>query len=322
MNVEQLREARKGASVAYMKFTRKAKEIEDTSKMLFCFVEGEDSKYYSVRVDLICKELESEFFKCNGKREVLKAYHIIQEHDEYKKHQLAYFVDRDFDETIRNRYGNEIYETPCYSIENLYTTMEAFKKIIEHEFKLSEKDNDYEKCLELFKERQKKFHEEMRLLNAWIAYNKELYNKFEDNSLKLNLNNLRLKNLVVIKLEKVDSKYDVEELQEKYSDLEYFNREDLNESLEDFKGINAQKWFRGKFEIEFLRIFVAKLSEEISSNDQEYFSTRKRVSLNLTKRNIISELSQYATTPNCLIDYLSRFNSSDESDLDNDSLSA
>jgi len=70
------------------------------------------------------------------------------------------------------------------------------------------------------------------------------------------------------------------------------------------KGNIRQKSFRGKFEIEFLFAFLQKLMSEANQGNYPYFTRRVKVVLFLTKRTIISDLSQYADTPNCLYNYI------------------
>lgn len=318
MNVKEMRQARKRAPVAYLDFTRQCNNLDDLHNKLFCFVEGEDSKYYSVRVSLICYDLDYEFFECNGKSEVLRLYEMINEHKEYDKHKKAYFVDKDFDESITDEFNGEIYETPCYSIENLYTTKESYKEILKSEFKISDSDDGYEDymmCVNIFKDRQQEFHDAMRVINAWIIRQKEIYEENGNNKDKININNLSINDLVKIKLDRVEKRYNIRDLHSKMCNSDSFSIKEIKNRSESLREINPQKYFRGKFEIEFLRKILTKLRDDSSKKNPNYFSKKRNIKLNLSKNNIISELSQYASTPKCLVKYLKRFCSSLDKEL-------
>jgi len=149
MEIEKLRESRNNAIVIFIKFTR-LKSKHNSS--LFCCFEGDDSKYYGSRIENIVQFNPDELhpFSCGGKEEVLKFYRMINKNNDYKEVKIAYFVDKDFDESIIGLYNNKIYETPCYSIENLYTTTSAFKRILKSEFNFNESEPDRMSQKQLF----------------------------------------------------------------------------------------------------------------------------------------------------------------------------
>jgi len=66
-----------------------------------------------------------------------------------------------------------------------------------------------------------------------------------------------------------------------------------------------EELLRGKQQLEFLRVFLTHLREERSKKNNTTFSKKTPIKLQLSKANTLSELSQYAVTPNCLIAYLS-----------------
>ncbi len=82
-------------------------------------------------------------------------------------------IERDFDTSIRAEGINEIYETPCHYIENFYTLASSFQHILKSEVKIYESDNYFDICDQLYRERQKEFHEKIEFLNAWIACQKD-----------------------------------------------------------------------------------------------------------------------------------------------------
>ena len=114
MTLEQMRAKRGISEVLFKKFTE-AHEYFETHA--FCFYEGEDGKYYNARV--------ARYWGSNvitqvagKKKEVLKVMQKIQSDPLYTNVCTMFFIDRDYDESLANT-NNDLFETPCYSIENL-----------------------------------------------------------------------------------------------------------------------------------------------------------------------------------------------------------
>ncbi len=296
MDIHKMRANRDTAPVKFIEFMRLYKHSKDS---FFCIVEGEDGKYYDIRIRHYCRNNNYHFLVSGGKEEVIRLHSMITGKEEYKNAKTMYFVDKDFDDVLNI---SLIYETPCYSIENLYTTLDAFSRILKNEFGLNKLDADYEKCFDLFLERQNEFHECVKLLNAWIACQRDLSNKGICS--RLNLNNININNFVDIELDKVVSKYDVNVIHKILPDAIKIESDVLEEKIKYIEKMDTQKYFRGKFEIEFMRIFLEKLKQDRCCKTPKYFTKRKRIRLNLSRSNIISELSQYAETPACLCSYL------------------
>jgi hypothetical protein len=281
----------------YHRFLLKYPKYKDQP---ICFVEGEDEAYYGLRVKMHCENKEPYFIRCNGKRGVIQTFNKIQSTNKYNTSKLLYFVDRDFDKLMNNPL---IYETPCYSIENLYTTLDTYIRILRNKFNITEDDEEFETCVSLFKERQKEFHDCILLLNCWIICIKE---QIEQTNAKdgPRISSLKLNDFVVVNLNSVRAIYDLKKIEEKFSGKYTVPKEIIDSKIKELQNINSQQFFRGKFEIEFLRKFLMKLQEELASPRQGYFSKPKSVSGNFD--DIVSGFAQYADTPSCLIEYIKR----------------
>lgn len=109
-----------------------------SSQKMFLFFEGtDDFKYYCPRISILCNEKEYKKYDCNGKQNVLRIYDMITNQTQKDSKTIKmFFVDKDFDDN--SNIDNEIYVTPTYSIENLYFTDIAIKKMILAEMGLSE----------------------------------------------------------------------------------------------------------------------------------------------------------------------------------------
>ncbi len=291
--------------VKYLEFTR---IFSKKPKAAICFFEGEDIKYYGIRIQNFSNKCEWFPIECKGKKDVLDLYHSIRQHIEYKKANVLFFIDKDFDEpiNIKNKY---IYETPCYSIENFYVTVACFSRILESEFKLTEfcdSSECYFNCMKNFISRQKQFHRSVKYLNSWI----KTHRKNKSGSLKskkLNLNNVSINNLVTISLNGITKKYKNKNLSTLFESTLKLSNEEINIARDSFDNNNLAYEFRGKYEAEFMRIFLIKLSEDRNNAKPKFFREKGNVKLNISAKNFLSDLSQYAETPDCLIIFLKRF---------------
>jgi len=77
-----------------------------------------------------------------------------------------------------------------------------------------------------------------------------------------------------------------------------------NEADNSFKTKDLSLYFRGKQQLDFFRLFLMKLKEDKVSDNPTFFASKGRVMISLSKDNCISELSQYAETPDCLLSFL------------------
>ena len=152
--MEQMRAKRNVAEAVFKKFTE-AKDKFDT--YAFCFFEGEDGKYYNSRIE---KYWGGNFIPlvAGNKKEVLKVMRMIKASPLYNTVCTMFFVDRDYDKSLKGT-DKDLFETPCYSIENLYAQETTFCRILQAEFGLSIIDSDYCKCLETYRARLAEFNQ-------------------------------------------------------------------------------------------------------------------------------------------------------------------
>lgn len=302
--VENLRVARGRAAVMFHEFVL-MKDVHE--KTLFCCFEGQDSKYYGFRIETYSGyEIQNtHYFDCGGKDQVIRFHDLINKDQTYQNIRIAYFVDLDFDESIKGKCTPEIYETPCYSVENFYTTKDCFQRILAHEFGLNISDDDYKTCLTIFEDRQREFHGAILLLNAWVACQRELYNQGQ--SQRADLANINLKEFVSINLEKVEAIYNLTDIERVYPAVPKIAQEKLESKKKYLLSKGCQKYFRGKFEIEFLRKMILCLKEEFGSGSFEMFTKKLKIHLAVSQKNILSELSQYADTTECCKQYIQKF---------------
>ncbi|MFZ0829228.1 MAG: DUF4435 domain-containing protein [Verrucomicrobiia bacterium] len=164
-----LRNSREDKAVKFLEFIRLHSKDR---QQLCCFFEGDDAKYYSVRIATILPKRNWSPINCRGKEQTLDLYALLSSHPEYSKAPVAFFVDRDFDPPLPYETRKRVYETPCYSIEKFYTTLNCFEQILKSEFGITDgigENNPLQNCCSLYQATQKLFHDAVTELNAWIT---------------------------------------------------------------------------------------------------------------------------------------------------------
>jgi hypothetical protein len=288
--VEELRVARQKANAVYLKFTESKEKF---SNYAFCFFEGEDAKYYNFRIK---KYFEGNFltYPVGNKKEVLKLMNKIEKDSLYDNVVKMFFIDNDFDKSLKGTAQN-LYETPCYSIENLYVQEECFRDIIQSEFGINQTHEDYQKCIKDFDERFKEFMSEVEEFNALALLRRKKSNSNSD----VKFGDIKTTNLVNIGVNQTSKAYRYNEIIDNIKSKLNIQQVELLESIVELREEdNAIMRYRGKNQLDFLCIYLQQLKD--LNNKGQYFSEKHNcVKLNITG-NRLSELSQYALTPRCL----------------------
>lgn len=293
ITVDEMRKSREMAVVAYTEFTQ---DSEHHNTHLFCFYEGEDGKYY----DTLIRKYYSNFFTyCAGcKSEVLKALKIISGHSEYNEVNKMFFIDRDFDDSLAGTH-QDLYETPCYSIENLYVKEKCFIQILQSEFSLNPSNPDFVKCLSDYRKRFDEFH------NIIIDFNVMLFlrNKKSISNSIYKFSTVSTSSCVDISIFGVTPTAKYEAILSEIKTMLSFTDDEIEKAKLKLTDIgNYENIFRGKNELDFFTCILTSLK---SANKSETYFSRKidRVRINITN-NRLSELSQYAIMPDCLDTFL------------------
>ena len=291
-SLEELREARYKLSAVFMQFA------DDSSKFpqnAFCFFEGEDGKYYNPRIK---RYFGNRFFtyKVGNKNAVLQLREKIVNDALYDRLIKMFFVDKDFDLSVAGISKN-LYETPCYSIENLYAQTDVFKDILKTEFGINQLHPDYIKCITDFEQRLTEFTEAMIEFNALALLRKRLKKNLNVDKVKTN----HLFKVSIYKIEKARQYNDaIDGLKVIIEDEE--EKKQFQECINELKMGKKELIFRGKNQLDCFCMLVKELKELNKSN--MYFSQKySSVNINITN-NRLSELSQYAITPPELVTFL------------------
>lgn len=304
--VDALIKSRGNLSVKFMEFTK----VVSKDKYAV-FFEGEDEKYYSIRINNIRPDIKWSGINCGGKSNVVELRQKVREHRTYSLAPCLFFIDADFDDNSSLLNLHDVYVTPCYSIENFYVSLEAYIRVLNSEFGVSE-TSEHSTC---FKHAVKCFEQTMSAyINAIKEFNfliRELRFMEKRGVLngKLNINNIKIEDLVKIDLGFVDKVYDEKKPASIFPELPEELIVNLDNSKRFYERLGGGFWFRGKQNLEFFRVFIEKIKVDRCRKDsRKIFKNKGGVRLLLSKGNCISELSQYADTPLCLSRFLYKQN--------------
>lgn len=264
---------------------------------IYCFVENYDLCFYPRRVNDITGRT-ARGIPCDGKKNVLATYALISSKHEYDKYTQRYFVDADFDDN--SSIDKHIYVTPCYSIENLYVDTTVVSDILENEYKIRRTDpsGKHEKTLNLFKSELANFHSCVLLFNAWyrtiklkgIDSNNGVY--LED-SFPSYLYKYQIKPTTTCK-------YSIRDIEKMFPKAPKTTAEEIERS----KAYLANpKRLRGKYEIQFLYIFLEFLNTD-SITAREYTVLHRGITWD--RKRMISSLEQYVPTPHDMRSYIKK----------------
>ncbi len=291
--VQEMRSSRNTANSIFVKF------IEDKDKFpyyAFCFFEGEDAKYYNLRI--------SKYFKNNflsyvvgNKKEVIKLFEKLDE-PLYNQVIKMYFVDKDYDKSLVG-VSDDLYETPCYSIENLYAQDEVFKSILASEFNINQAHSDYKKVTSDFESTFSKFMAEIIEFNALVL----LRRKKSNSNSNIRFGDIKTSALFDIKVGNVVKSKLYDEIIQSLKDKLPYKKDELDECINELTAeVKPQMRLRGKNQLDFFCTYVMEIKKLNESSG--YFTVKNNnVKINITK-NRLSELSQYALTPEGLDEFI------------------
>nr|WP_255672465.1 DUF4435 domain-containing protein [Corallococcus sp. AS-1-6] len=300
-----MRFARESYAVAWRNFI---KAVATEPDALFCFFEGEDLKYYSIRINLIARPEKCRSFAVGGRDGVVHLLQLVLNADggRYAKLRSAFFVDRDF---IPPEASDErLYVTPCYSIENMYVSRTAIERIFESEFGLTQGETAMGVALGLYDTAAGEFYRATGELNGWLQQQrkKEAQSKPKGEKVSvLKLQSLQAWEFVDMQFPHCAENYSISTLDQRFGrESNNVDVDAIRDWVADITSNPPAVAYRGKFLIDFLCKFINILVEGINSQPPKYFPAARHVALGVQRKTALSQLSQYADTPSCLIRFL------------------
>lgn len=293
---ELIERKNRSSSVAYHKFVLISAKLGAST--FYCFVEGnDDTSYYVSRILHYFDNCEP--VVCYSKVNVLEIFskiRSIQKYDHYKK---GFFIDRDFDPPCDIP---EVYET-TYSIENLYCSPEFFSRILKHEFHVTEDQTEFMHYIDFFNNRQTEFHDSVLLLNAWY-YSVKMESVNQKVKIRVCLGDTLPKGFIRIDLlSGIKQLYGIDDIKASFPDAINVDDNCIQKSLNELKAKDGAKVFRGKYELQFMKAILRFLITHANEKNKKNLFHMK-TKFNFQNDLFLSQLSQYADTPECLNKYL------------------
>ena len=293
LTLAEMREMREVSGVLYKKFTE-AHEYFGTHA--FCFYEGEDGKYYNSRIE---KYWGNNYIPliAGNKKEVLRALRKITSDPLYDSVCVMFFVDRDFDASLVGT-NRHLFETPCYSIENLYAQESSLDKILKAEFGMNVTDLDFHKCKEVYRLRLEEFIQVILRFNSVVKY-QHLFAP----DIHCRFSSIKTTHLAKVTLDGVTKAQRHDETIRSLIDSLSADSKVLAQLENDFDAeTNLPMVLRGKNQLDLLVAMVNRF-KEVNSVGGFFAEKRNCVHINITE-NRLGELSQYAVTPPELTEFL------------------
>lgn len=243
---------------------------------------------------------------CGGKGAVMKINDLWFRRYQGKagSSKCLFFLDRDFDCKGSLAIHPPVYVTPKYSIENFFVTERSARRILENEFKVGNEE-DVEKCdaLAFFEDMLCQFLDSANELNAWIFLQRK-YRLTDPQGYKCHLNGVTFSKLFRVRVDGVQKLYAHASLEALFPDARPIDPDVLARYDDWFSSTNRRKVFRGKYLIDFLKEILQILREDRGTKAPALFEKKCKVTPNLASGDVVSALSQYATTPACLKTFL------------------
>ncbi|CAI8784893.1 DUF4435 domain-containing protein [Pseudomonas sp. IT-P291] len=302
--VDKLRLARQTPHVAlhdYNLLRSKAAEV------LVCVFEGhEDHPYYDTVFRRITENFKYQPLVVNGKDQVLGLRELLCKRDTPAEKNVAYFIDKDYDDYKQYLPSDNTYCTHGYSIENNLCTVSTLQPLLETEYfcyKTGDQHN-IENITKIFHERLSEYSELMKETNKAIYFARK-------NSIRLQGINNQITRYLDINLSNITP-----------SGTDHFSligwpetvdTAEIPASLPEFDNLSPLTDWRGKFALGVYTELLHRLKDDRCSNKPQLFSVKSGMKFN-PKGDIIRTLAVLAPIPSCLRSFVSSLNSHQKSD--------
>lgn len=304
--LHEMRTARESTSVALTDFIIELGKNKDPKNSNFCFYEGKEDRIYYARIIRLKTKSKLYDYVPGGRDEVIKIHQIIKNNKNYNNVKIGYFIDNDFH---LSAVSEDIYVTPCYSIENLYCSSECIESILITEFSFERSSNDLSLALNLYKKLRSDFLNQITILNYWLFYyQNNIYKNgkdrlFIDRTLRNIFENCIDLNLELKQLEEINT---LEKIEKLFKIELGIIEEDLISICNKSFQVERYKKYRGKFMLSFMVSFFDRIQKIMGTNNNPFekkYSCKLRVEIGTA----CSTFSQYSHVPDCLDVYISHY---------------
>ncbi|GJD76586.1 DUF4435 domain-containing protein [Methylobacterium goesingense] len=303
---EALREGRNSYAVALHGLLR---DFEKDAAQVFVLLEGKDADYYRLRISAVCvgNNIKLSYRNLKGKKNEKSLIKAMKGNKTCERMRYMAFFDRDYEDDIAEIEQPENYVTPTYAIENLYTGVDSVAEMI-HALLFSDAvhDDDDVKIIEDlirdYQELQEKFHQAVSLFNHWGWVQRHMP---RPGSLDLDKFDFDIHCESDFDSKTIVPRYTLSDLNDLAKDRSPVTAGEIAVASAWFQTRAAKSSYRGKQEVSFLYWFLQNLISK-GTAAQKPFSKKMPCSKRVSKKELISELTNYAETPPELMDFIRR----------------
>lgn len=299
--VDALLEALEDTEVFFLEYSR----VRSQKNSIFIIEGKDDPKFYTSKFAAILGE-KWNMVSVGGKSKVLEVRESIRNHPTYKSDRVFFLIDKDFDEKNPEQ---DIYITPCYSIENLYCAPATIRNLVIGEcglsdYKAPKRHEIVDYIVGEYSRLRSTYHKsrQLTLANSIFLYVRK---KLQDRKVSLDK---------IVKIEiTIDQGKARPKLikKDKYHQIKQTERNDFRKFVLDdtqLKSIltNPGDLFRGKQEILLLKEFIRSLKDggHLSKEVTKLFGHKIKLENHSLSEHTLSAVAQYVPAPDCLIDFI------------------
>ncbi|MEO3713070.1 DUF4435 domain-containing protein [Roseateles flavus] len=236
--------------------------------IVFAFEGIEDKTIYFHWLRQINPGMKYEFLVCSGKAQVLEFRELLRRDLTGLRDSIFFFVDRDFDDLRGVEFGDDIFMTETYSIENQLVCHKVLEGIMNVDLHCHGEPECRRTVLRKFDELYDSFLSITEALNRriFLARTLSIRNSkpFPD----------KIRLLANVELLHVSST-DLDPMQIVVLDREPTEQE-VSAHEDAFKTLNRRDRYRGKFALLFFQRWLELLGEERNKPDSEIFKGLER----------------------------------------------
>lgn len=294
--LSKLRAGREIPQVVLQKYNQLRSKVPEG---LVCAFEGyDDLTFYDTAFRRMGLDVKFHPLVCKGKDQVLGLRVLLARNAARGASLVRYFVDHDFDGLKGCVGGDDIYCTPCYSIENLLVCHEVLKGLLISEFRCNDEnaEEDIRSVIDRFDRLLSEFFVAMYEVNKLIFLARRsmiALSNIEDDIYKyvrININGV----------------FAVADRSKQVRLVGYASAPTIEETQvcdSAFDKLHPKDDWRGKFIYSFFTKFLSEIKEDRGQKEPRLFSSRANVTFS-PGHDIVRTLAALTPLPKCLSDFI------------------
>jgi hypothetical protein len=295
--VERAREHR--SSSAVLKLALSNVRARDRASPVLIFEGVDDLGPYEVWANRVSQVVWTSCVPLpgKGKGQVLGLRLQLQRDETGLKENVFFFVDRDFDELRGQGGGPDVFCTETYSVENAFVTEEVLRSLLRDEFRCAAGEEDLDRIVQQFLRVVRQFCECMEDANWRLFVAQRVV-------IERNIATDNVQRFVLIQLDRVERRYNEEQLKELIKLEREPTEEELRREEPAFRELDRSRRHRGKFLLSLFRRWLELLAEERKQATAGLFKEPTAIRLSVDRDASYRALAGRCSLPEGLQEFL------------------